>query len=1023
MDFFSGVWNWFSGSSISSSLAKTALLGYASKLLSGSTNPGNDSADTQPDKGARLQLSPSTDNQIPVLYGEAYFGGNITDAVLSADYKKMTYCLTLAEATGEKLSTAQQTSYTFNNVYMNNNRVVFKADGFTVDYTLDSSGNQDISMRDLVKVYLYRDQTGIQPVGSSGTTPPSYNVMPGWSAVTHTMPGLIYAIVEVTYNRDKNVSGLPDCQFHITSNMTLPGDVLVDYMLSTTYGAGIDVSEIDSSFVDLNTFASTGFTYTNLSSQSTTSAIPINGIVDTTQSVLSNMEEMAKAASSWISYDIHSGKWISVINKAGSSIATFTDSNILDEISISGTSLTQLNNATDVKYQNTDILDKTDFVKIEIPEIDLYTNEPRSTLQLSLPFTNKQVVATKIGLQALKQARIDKIISFKADYSYVLLRAGDLISVTSSIYGYTNKVFRIVTATEVEGDDGAIQVEFKCLEYDADVYAYSIQQYTVTTDSGILAIGSIGKPNTPSVTKTEQANVPKIVINAQVPSGIVDAVEFWITFDVTLQNESARTYVQIGTFRNTNGTTLTEDQTVSYTYSGLSQGDFFIKVRGVNNLATGPYSDPTGLIEYVPIVVADTVSDNPVSIGGQLMSLGLLTLMNNLDKLFVGESTPGSMFDKIFSIFQEKTGYDLVGNAEGGTLVVEAPAPEPEKCKLTFGSTRYPADRATKESPEASYPNVINGVTFSGTTGDYADITGSYYFSLAGGTLSLGAGSVQLYKSSGVLAETVSASSLIIDAAKGIINIPFATRTNKTDYYILMEAGVIVDSNGCESPAITDPLIWNFHTDTPSPRPIFPPPTPQPDPNPINCTPLKFTKLTSSLITGRLSKDNLKVDIESNIGLVFNQPVTLQTTGVITINSSSGIHQTFNLAHTFANNKISNELIWVSNTAIDSTVVLNPTVDFEKGKTYWVTMDAGCVKSNCDNSGNTAISGSSTATFTTDPGPTAKSTTPAGGSTDVKLDYDRKVVPGTGSVTITDSNNNIVKTVPSTDAAVSLKEG
>jgi len=667
-DFFSTAWSWFKGSSVTSSLAKTALLGYASKLLNKTTDPTTAGGNEIVDKGVRLQLNPSTENEIPVLYGEAYFGGYITDAQLSSDYKKMTYCLTLAELTGLKLSDSNPTSYTFQGVYLNNNRVVFKADGYTVDYTLDSSGNQDISFRDLVKVYFYCDQTGVQPVGSSGTTPSPFTTMPGWSSLTHSMEDLMYAIVEITYNKDRGVSGLPDCVFHAKTNMVLPGDVLADYMTNTVYGAGIPAEEVDgTSLLALNTFANTGFSYTNLSSQTSTSPIHINGLVDVKTDVLTNMQALAEAASSWLTYDIHTGLWKVVINKAGTAVANFTDSNIIGDISISGTSLTQLNNIADVKYANTDIQDKTDFVKISIPSGDLYANEPETSLQLSLPFTNKQVVAAKIGLQALKQARVDKIISFQADYSYIMLGAGDIISVTSSPYGFSSKLFRIITVTQSEGDLGEILLDFTALEYDASVYTYDITEYEVVSDGGILGIGSIGTPNTPVVTKTEQSNVPKIVIDAQVPSGIVEAVEYWITFDVGVSNDSARTYILIGTYKNTDGSNLTEDDTVSYTYTQLAQSDFFVKVRGVNGITSGPYSSPTGLIEYVPIVVADTISDNPVSIGGQLMSLGLLTLLNNLDKLFAGDTTAGGLFDKIFDLFKDETGVDLKTEASTAT--------------------------------------------------------------------------------------------------------------------------------------------------------------------------------------------------------------------------------------------------------------------------------------------------------------------------------------------------------------------
>ena len=631
MSFFGNALKWLSGGSVGASLAKVAILGFTSKLLSNNTDPGKNANQETPDPGVRLQLNPDTENKLPVLYGSAYFGGYITDAVLSADYKTMTYCLSLCEQTTTG-------TYTFNNVYINNNRVVFRADGVTVDYTLDSSGNQDISLRDLVKVYMYAGAP-LQPAGSAGTTPAAHTVMPGWTELTHPMTGVVYAIVEVKYSRGGN-TGVPNCTFHLTNSLTAPGSVLSDYIQNTRYGAGIAASDLDTSFASLDAYAAAGFTYTDLDSNPQTSAITVNGLIDTKNTVLDNMTKLAEAANSWLSYNVHTGEWGVVINRAGTSVASFSDNNIIGEITISGTSLTQLNNIADVRYQNTDILDTADYVKISIDPQDLFENEVPKTLQMTLPYTNNQVTATHIGLQALKQARVDKVITFTADFSYVNLTAGSLIDVTSSVLGYTNKMFRVITAQEQEADDGAIVIQFTCLEYSADVYTYDITEYAVETDDGILGIGSIGTPNTPTVTKVEQANVPKLVINTVVPSGIVEAIEYWITFDVGVPNDADRSYINIGTYSLPSGELLTEDAVIDFTYSQLGQANFFVKVRGVNRVVNGPYSTPTGLIEYVPVVVADTVSDEPVSIGGQLMSLGLLTLLNNVDellKVFNGE--------------------------------------------------------------------------------------------------------------------------------------------------------------------------------------------------------------------------------------------------------------------------------------------------------------------------------------------------------------------------------------------------
>ena len=648
MDFFKSAWSWLTTGSVGPTLARLAIMGYASRLLTKSL----EKEDNKPDKGVRLQLNPSTENIIPVLYGEAFFGGNITDAQISSDFKKMTYCITIAEVTGNLASTSNASVHVFEGVYFNDNRVVFKNDGITVDYTLDPDGNQDISARDLIKVYFYKGQTPIQPLGLGGTTPASHTVMPGWTATTHPMTNLLYAIVEVTYNDKQNINGLPNCVWHISNSMNKPGDVLLDYMKSTRYGAKLTDNEIDTaSFLALNTYGDTGFSYTDLDDNIVTGKISINGVVDPKQTLLSNMTALADNTGSWLTYDIYAGKWTVIINKAQSSAVTITDSNILGEITISGTSLTQLDNTVNVQYQNTDIRDKVDFVKISVPSEELHPNEPNKTLELNLPYINKQVVAAKIGLQQLKQARVDKIITFRTDFSYLQLKAGTVISITSAIYGFTAKPFRIITAQEVEEATGELVIEFTALEYEASVYEYDITEYAVESDNGILGIGSIGKPNVPIVNKQELSNIPSIVIEAQVPSGVVSEIEFWLTYDVTILNDNARTYNLIARYSNADGSLLTEDDIFQQVCSGLEKGDFLIKCRGVNAFKSGPYSDPSGIINYVPDVVANSIDIDAQlrnSLGGLAALLTVGQLLGKVDDL-LGGSVSRSIIDGVLA--------------------------------------------------------------------------------------------------------------------------------------------------------------------------------------------------------------------------------------------------------------------------------------------------------------------------------------------------------------------------------------
>lgn len=59
------------------------------------------------------------------------------------------------------------------------------------------------------------------------------------------MDDLVFAIVKITYSKDKGMNRLPNMQFTITNSMKLPGDCLYDYMTSTRYGAAIPAADID----------------------------------------------------------------------------------------------------------------------------------------------------------------------------------------------------------------------------------------------------------------------------------------------------------------------------------------------------------------------------------------------------------------------------------------------------------------------------------------------------------------------------------------------------------------------------------------------------------------------------------------------------------------------------------------------------------------------------------------------------------------------------------------------------------
>lgn len=251
MSFLSGIANFaktafgfLRSNSLASTLAKTAVSAYALNRVTSSINRSNQQSFA--DQGVELQLDPDPSNKIPVVYGKATIGGNITDVELANDNLTLWVALTLCEQTGITLA-GEQSVITFDKVYMNGFEIKFKADGVTADYLVDLAGNQDIAIKDLIEVYCFSNGSTNQvfPTSYSGTAQNAYDIFPNWDSFKQ-MNDLVFAIVKVKYNAEKKITSFPEFKFSLSNSMKQPGDCIFDFMTSTRYGAGIEAEEINS---------------------------------------------------------------------------------------------------------------------------------------------------------------------------------------------------------------------------------------------------------------------------------------------------------------------------------------------------------------------------------------------------------------------------------------------------------------------------------------------------------------------------------------------------------------------------------------------------------------------------------------------------------------------------------------------------------------------------------------------------------------------------------------------------------
>lgn len=296
-----------------------------SRLINGNQNKGSNSAAVS--EGGRIQLPPATNIKIPVVYGSAFINGVITDARITDANKTMYYCLILGEKT-------QTGTYTVEDVYANDLRLVFEGAGsrhrvnkgvkkvegpgedFETSYVVDSTN--------LLEVRVYAGGTGSanQIFPATDTPVNAYDYWPDskWDN-TYEMKGLVFAIVKVRYNTDKGLTGIPNFTFELKNSLDNPAAVFRDYMTSVRYGAGVDSAYIPTgsgtAYNKWLDYCDELIRYTDKDAVSTTQKrYTINGVVDTSRTVKTNIDSILQNGGAWLSYDVSTGYWRPIIKKA-----------------------------------------------------------------------------------------------------------------------------------------------------------------------------------------------------------------------------------------------------------------------------------------------------------------------------------------------------------------------------------------------------------------------------------------------------------------------------------------------------------------------------------------------------------------------------------------------------------------------------------------------------------------------------------------------------------------------------------
>ena len=602
-----------------------------SKVLYNAQQPANDIAGSSPNPGNNQQVPPATDNKLPVVYGSAYVGGTTIDLSISENNQELYYVLALSEVTGTESGQTPST-FTFGEIFWGGKLVNFQGDGYTVASLLDqSTGVYDTTVNGLMQFYLYSNgsnnpanspYTAIEVMQTSG-------LIYTWDA-NKLMSNCVFAIVHLTYNQPANITGLQQTKFQITSNLSAPGDVIYDYLLNTRYGGAIPASQIDTDSLDaLNVYSNENFTYIPYGGGSATQKrFEFNGVVQTTRSIMQNMQDMASCCDCLIKYAEMFGTWGVIVQTPDYEVAmALDDSNIISGITVSPTDIANSFNIAEVKFiDNTaqDAFASSIFDLAEIAPELLYPNEPVNKQSISLPLVNNSVTAQYLANRFLESVREDLQVSFSINYIGLQLDAGDIVTVTNVNYGWSNKLFRCQKVTQSFSDSGQIVTNLLLSEFNPDVYDdKNITQFTPADNTGIGNPTFFGVPPVPTISGQQPTAVnPSFQVNVSTSSsGIVQYAEIWYS---AFASPTAEQRIFAGTTAiQSNGNPYDINTAMPpVTVSDIPSGNWYFFSRMVNSLASSVFSSNSTVFQWRPSTFQYTNKYVAVAYGTSIVGAG-----------------------------------------------------------------------------------------------------------------------------------------------------------------------------------------------------------------------------------------------------------------------------------------------------------------------------------------------------------------------------------------------------------------
>jgi len=564
----------------------------ANKLFAPDVPAGPGQGEQSPDQGIKQRIASDPNNKLPVIYGKEKIFGSITFADITSDNQTMAFILSLCEGPIESID----------QIWWDDFKLTLDSNGNVTNAT-DSNGNTDDFLNGNLIVKKFKAGGRCSPMETFST---KWNT----NAVNRTMPNVAYLYCELKYNRDESVTGLTsrlgaEVQGKLVKTLTggvlsssttfsdNPAECLLDYLTNNVYGCGNVITENDidlTTFQAHKTFCDTLISHTDKDGNATTAKrYTANGAVNTYDERDLNVSDLVNCSQGIFSY--HLGKFQIISNTTGSSVMSFNDDNIYGDVTIVNDGFNSSLNKMNISFKSYDQKYQDDQVFLDLPDNLKSYNEPELVQDTRFKFINNNIMAQRAGNVIMKSSRDNLIVSFKTDTKALALQVNDIISVTNSIYGFTNKLFKVNSITETEmNDQGVSGYTITAQEYNADAYTEEpLTEFQTAPNTNLANPRNFGSiTDLTAISSDTSSTTPFVELRWTVPTGLTETFEIYVGSDVNAAIADREFNIS---FRTSTGP-FTENATITHKVFDIDFTDTLVFwVRPINQFARGAFSN------------------------------------------------------------------------------------------------------------------------------------------------------------------------------------------------------------------------------------------------------------------------------------------------------------------------------------------------------------------------------------------------------------------------------------------------